>query len=165
MALGDFAPGYYSMTYDGDDMGLVEGVRRLRRRANAQMITTDKYGLVDGVYKGGECFLAMTFKEWNADIQAALWPFGADIGEMGLNGRLLTGMAKAIVLTAEAGTPAATLGPATITANLAILAPENDVEVILGNEQRDVPVLFQLFPYEGSDEKIRWFSVTEPGGG
>src|SRR5690606_14798822 len=122
----DFAPGYYTMAHNGNSIGLVEGVRRLRRRYSNQPIVTDRYGLVDGVYKGGECFLSMVFKEWGPEEQASIWPFGGgDLGLVGQNGRLLSDLAKEIVLTAEVGSPAATHGPATITAELAILAPEN----------------------------------------
>ncbi len=161
MALGDFAPGYYDMTYNSLATGLVKDVRRLRRRSRASAITADKYGdsMVDGVYRGGDCFLMMTFIEWNAAVRAVLWPYDTDFGAMGPCGRLLTDLAKVIVLTAEAGSAAAAEGFATVTANKAILAPENDVEVIMGNENRDVPVLLQLFPYQdGSD--MRWFSYT-----
>jgi hypothetical protein len=161
MALGKFAPGYYTMTHDGTAIGLVEGVRRLRRKHNSQMFSADKWGLIDGVYKGGECFLSMIFKEWDAEEISAIWPFASALGDVGQNGRLLSDIAKEVILTAEAGTPAETHGPATITAELAILAPENDLEIILGNEQRDVPILFQLLPYDDSGT-VRWFSITNP---
>lgn len=162
-ALGTFAPGYYSMTYGGLDCGLVEGVRQLRRRFSAQQIQTDVYGDsdVDGVYRGGNTFLMMTFKEWKAPISTTILnPYHVtDIGAMGLNGRLQTDLSAVIILTATASTPAATAGPVTLTASKAILAPDNDVEWLMGNEQRDVSVLFQLYPYDDSGT-IRWFSVT-----
>lgn len=164
MALGTFAPGYYTCTYDGNDLGLVEGVRRLRRRHRAQPIAADKYGdsMIDGVYRGGDCFLQMTFKEWTSAVRSALWPFDADFGDMGQCGRLLSDLAKSLVLTVEANSPAATAGPSTVTASKVILAPENDVEIIFGNEQRDVPVLLQLLPYDYSGGRIVWFTVTNP---
>lgn len=161
MALGDFAPGYYAMTYNGNDTGLVKDTRRLRRRSRAAPITADKYGdsIIDGAYRGGDCFLLCTFIEWNANVRAVLWPFNADFGVMGQCGRLMTDLAKEMVLTAEAGSPAATEGPATITASKAILAPENDVEVLFGNDSRDIPVLLQLYPYQDTSV-IRWFATT-----
>lgn len=161
MALGDFAPGYYDMTWNGNGTGLVKDVRRLRRRSRAAPITADKYGdsMIDGVYRGGDCFLLCTFIEWTPAIRALLWPYDSDFGVMGQCGRLLTDLAKALVLTAEAGSPAAAEGPASITAAKSILAPENDVEILLGNESRDVPVLLQLFPYQDASQ-LRWFSTT-----
>lgn len=162
MAIGEFAPGYYNMTYDGDDPGLVQGVRQLRRKYKAQIISADLYGdtQLDGVYRGSDVFLRMIFKEWNATVRKILWPFDTDFGDLGIPGKLLTDFAKSMVLTALTGTPAATKGPATVTATLALLAPENDVEVIMGNEQRDVPVLIQCFPYVVSTGRVAHFTVT-----
>ena len=160
MALGKFAPGYYEMTYNAVSVGLVEGVKTLRRSYDAQIINTDKFGSsVDGVYKGGVCFLAMTLKEFKLPETNMLWPFGSDFGAVGQNGRLLSNIASPIILTAEAGSPAATEGPATLTASLAILAPQNDVNMLMGNEQRDIPILFQLLPFDDAGT-LRWFSVT-----
>lgn len=169
--LGSFMTGYYTMQWNNGtvgapalaDMGLVDGVRRLRRRRKGTPIMADKYGdsKIDGVYRGGDCFLAVTFKEWTSQIRSALWPFGADFGAMGQVGRLEAGLSRQIVLTAEAGSLAAAAnGPATITADLALIAEENDIEIILGNEQRDIPVLFQLLPYADASSVVRWFSIT-----
>lgn len=162
MSLGTFAPGYYAMTYDGADCGLVEGVRRLRRKSKGQPISADKWGdtVIDGVYRGGDCFLQVTFKEWTSTVRGILWPYDADFGDIGQCGRLWSDLAKAIVLTAQSGSPAATNGPATITANLAMIAEENDIEISLGNEQRDVSVLFRLLPYNISTGREAWFTVT-----
>ena len=159
MPAGNFAPGYYEMTYDGVSVGQVEGPKTLRRSVISQEISTDKFGPVDGVYQGGECFLSLTFKEWKLPETLMIWPYGADFGAVGQLGRLLTDIAAPIVLTAQSGSPAATEGPATITAPLAILAPQNDISVIFGNVQRDVPILFKLYPSEVTGVQ-RWFSVT-----
>lgn len=175
MPLGTFAPGYYTATYDppsaagssstgATDLGLVDGVRRLRMRSSAQMVKADRYGdsEIDGIYRGANLSLMMTFKEWTSIIREVLWPYTAtagDMGQVGISGRLLTDLAGQLVLTALTGTPAATAGPATITFPKAILAPENDVEIIFGNEKRDIPVVFKIFPSDVSGT-IRWFSVT-----
>ena len=162
MALGTFAPGYYTCTWNSNDLGLVNGVRRLRRRYRSQSIQADKFGdsQIDGVYRGGDVFLSMVFKEWTAAVRAALWPFDSDFGDMGQCGRLLSDLAETLVLSVESGSPAATAGFASLQANLAILAPDNDVEIIFGNEQRDVPVLFQLFPYDVGSGRIAHFVTT-----
>lgn len=162
MALGTFAPGYYAATWDGNDLGLVEGPRKLRRRSKAEPISADKWGdtQIDGIYRGGDCFLQMTFKEWTSAVRNILWPFDSDFGDVGPVGDLLTAHAKVLVLTAKDGSLADTNGPSVITANLAILAPENDVEILMGNVQRDVPVLLQLFPYTVSTGREAWFVVS-----
>lgn len=164
MALGAFAPGYYTCTYGSTpaDLGLVHGVRRLRRRYRAQPIQADRFGdmQIDGVFRGGDVFLQMIFKEWTAAVKAALWPFDSDFGDIGSMGKLLTDLAAPLVMTVESGSPAATTGFSTVTAALAILAPENDVEIIFGNEQRDVPVMLQLFPYLVSTGRYAHFVTT-----
>jgi len=165
MALGTFAPGYYTQTLDGDDCGLVEGVRRLRRRFKWEPIRADKWGdtTIDGVYRGGDCFLSVVFKEWKDPVSTLIANMfvPADLGAVGEVGELITNFAKALVLTAQAGSPAAAAGPVTITASQAITAADNDMEFLLGNLQRDVPVLFQLIPYDDSGT-LRWFSITNP---
>lgn len=52
-----------------------------------------------------------------------------------------------------------TNGPRTITANLAIIQPNADVEIILGTDARDVPVVFQFLPFISAGT-VRWYAVT-----
>jgi hypothetical protein len=173
----NFAPGAYTMEYisnggapatghgpDGNvnDMGLVEGVRMLNRTALAQMIQSDLYGKsdIEGVYQGAQMALAMTLKEWGLNQRAALWPYGpSDFGQMGIVGRLLTAMTGHITLTAVAGTPAASAGGGLHVIDLpfCILAPDTEVGILLGNEQRDIPVVFKVFPYFDG-YSVRWFA-------
>lgn len=167
-ALGTFAPGYYAMTIVGAsgavDCGLVEGVRRLRRRHKWEPIKADKWGdtTIDGVYRGADVFLSMVFKEWKTPVKDRILNMFSptDVGAVGEVGELITNFAKEIVLTAQAGSPAAAAGFATLTASLAITAAENEIEVLMGNLQRDVPVLFQLIPYETSGPVLRHFEIT-----
>ena len=173
MSLGTFSFGPYTATYSPNtnaagsgagavDLGLVEGVRRLRRAPAAKMLQSDYYGPgtdIEGIFQGGNCFLSMVFKEWKAINKYAIWPYATDIGAVGQVGRQLTDLAGILVLTAVNGTLAASNGPVTITANLAIIAPNTDVEILLGTDARDIPVTFQLLPYNASGT-VRWFSVT-----
>lgn len=164
MALGTFRPGEYTMTYGGVAVGMcTSGGKNLRFRRKSKPINdTDRYGLstIDHINCGADCFLTCTFKEWNAGVKDAIWPYGtaAFDGLLGLAGVLDSSKAKTIVLTAVANTPAAAAGPATLTATHAILAPENDTNVIFGIEETDVPVVFQLLPYDSSG--IRFFTLT-----
>jgi hypothetical protein len=153
--------------------GLVEGVRRLSRRPQARLFQADAYGDtdIDGVFRGGNASLSIVLKEWTANIRAMLWPFGgnnstADFGAIGVAnapgiGKLLTDMAGQIILTAATGTPAAgTLGPATITFAKAIMSPDTDIEILMGAEPRDIPVVFKLFPYLDGSSIVRFWSMT-----
>jgi len=177
----NFAPGAYNMAYAvnvggsapatgqgpqaaPNDMGLVEGVRMLNRTALAQMIQSDLYGKsdIEGVYQGAQMAISMTLKEWGLNQRAVLWPYGtSDFGQMGIVGRLLTNMCGTIVLTAVAGTPAASAGGGLhiITLPFCILAPDTEVGILLGNEQRDISVVFKVFPYfDGTS--VRWFAES-----
>lgn len=158
-----FAPGYYEATYNGNSLGLVEGPRRFRRRAAGEPIRADKYGdsVIDMIYRGGDQFLMMTFKEWTATVLSALWPWGADYGAMGDCGRaaVMQSLAKEILLQAVSTTPAYSVGPAVQRYYACILAEENDTEILFGNTQRDVPILFRCFPVSVSGT-VRWFSLS-----
>lgn len=161
---GTVAVGYYSMTYDGNDAGLVSGPRRLRRRGAATPMQADKWGEtdLDAIYRGGNCWLQMTLKEWTATTRAMCWPFGSDLGAVGQCGKLLSSYAKPIILTAEAGSLAAVAnGFATLSATLAVVDMDGqELEWLLGNVERDIPITLKLLPYADSSSIVRWFSYT-----
>src|SRR5690606_36865315 len=127
------------------DLGLVEGVRRWRRRLQAAPVRGSAYGTatIDGIYTGGGCFCEMTLKEWSPAVRDCLWPFGDDFGHTGAIGRLLTALAGELVLTAVPDTRAAANGPATLTFGKAIVAPGHNREVPLGDCGRNVKLVFQ----------------------
>lgn len=172
MALGTFSVGSYEMTYTppvgapgaevAQNPGLVEGVRRLRRRYHGETMQADQFGktVIESIYQGFDVFALMTFKEWTDAVKNIIFPFATTgEGDLGVIGRLGSDIAGSMILTATANTPAATNGPSTITASKALIAEENDLEYLLGNEARDVPVLFRLFPY--SDASVtRHYSTT-----
>lgn len=166
MPLGNFRPGRYNMTYDGTDVGMAtSGGKNLRFRRKGKPINdTDFYGLthIDAINCGIDVFLTTTFKEWNLGVKKAIYPYGTANfdGTLTKIGHLDSDSAKVIVLTALAGTPAATLGPATLTAEKAILAIENDVNMIFGVEETDMPVVFQLLPYDSGGGAIKFFVLT-----
>lgn len=121
---------------------------------------TDAYGdtTIDTIYKGGDWFASMTCMEYKAGPIAALWPFGT-LGLMGVIGRLGYGISTALVLTAIAGTPAAS-SPASLTATRAILAPGFNTRLLFGPKLRTVPLRFQLLPYLVGGTSPGWFSTT-----
>lgn len=177
MAFGDFSSGPYVATYDRPtgtgavSIGLVEGPRALQRVNEVQDMRTDLFGatVIDGVYRGGQCFVSMIFKEWNDNTKDALWPYDSDFGGHGDPvGRLQSDIAGVLLLTAVPGTPAAEdHGPLTLSFPLAILAPQNNISVSLGSVERNVPILFRCYPdgvvsAGGGVNDIRWFTETDP---
>lgn len=163
-ANANFAAGPYTMTYDGTTVGLLnsDGIRHFQR-GKRKLITVNQHGQtpVDGIEQGVEAFLQLTFKEWNAKTRLAMWPWSATLGQLGTVGVLTTSLTKAIVLTAVAGTPAASIGPATITYPYATLAEENDVGFLMACDERDIPILFRLLPDYNSGTP-RFFVTTDP---
>lgn len=146
------------------DIGLHEGPVRMQITSHARDVRADRFGdsVLDGIYRGGDCFLLFVLKEWDAAAKAAMWPFDTDLGLSGKIGRSMTDVAKSFVLTAIAGTPAATNGPATRTFAKAIFSPEHNKEVIFGNEERNVPLVLRCYPTEvtAGDSVLRWFTDT-----
>jgi hypothetical protein len=142
---------------------VTSGGQNLRYRPSIKKINnTSLYGdtLIDGIYRGlSGVQLLVTFKEWTSTIRSLLWPWSTNLGEQGRIGQLASALAAPIVLTAQALSPAAVNGPATLTASLALLAPENDVSVLFGPDERDIPVLFDLYLYDDSGTKV-FFKLT-----
>jgi len=173
MPFTTIATGSYSATYNNDhapgdppgkgtgprDLGLVEGVRRWVRLIAAAPVTSTQHGEshIDAVYRGGQCFVTMTLKEWSAAVRDVLWPFDENFGEVGSVGRLLSDLAGELTLTAEPGTRAAAVGPATLKFGKAILAPEQRIEIPLGAAPRDVHLTLQCFLYVNAAGKTVWF--------
>jgi hypothetical protein len=176
MPFATFAAGPYTATFNTDgaagnpagkglgarDLGLVEGVRRWLRVLEAQPVLASAFGgtAIDGVYRGGQCFCRMTFQEWTPAVRAALWPLADGFGQLGPIGILLSDLAGELVLTAAAGTPASTAGPAVLRFGKAIIAPSQEIDVPLGDVERNVPVAFRCFPYVNAQNKVVWFEET-----
>ena len=169
----EFAWGPYTATYDNKDgggavdMGLIEGPARVQQTAEATDVRSDLHGesVIDGIYQGGNPFLLMTFKLWKFTIHTAgnnqdyLWPF-AEMGHSGVHGRSMVDLAGIIVLTAVAGTTAADKGPKIRTANFAMYSPKHTSEHVMGNAERDVLIVFRLYPeLDGviSLAKLKWY--------
>lgn len=89
---------------------------------------------------------------------AAFWPWGgsSSLGALGIFdvaaipiGTLVSTLAKALVLTVLANTPAAASQPFSsgFTAANGILAPNVPAELLFGSTLRIVPIKLQLLPY------------------
>ena len=153
--------GPFTATLDGNTIGFVEDGFDLEQSADGKdLIVGDNLGgtVQDGVFRGGQAFISFTMMEADlAEVKATLWPYGV-LGEHGQVGRLDTNLAVALVLTAVAGTPAAT-EPATLTANLAILAENFPVRQLFASRARRLPMRLRLYPFDDTGT-IRWYKLT-----
>lgn len=143
--------GEYEGVYNSLALGYTQDGYRMEVTGNRKGVTVDKFGdtEIDGVYRGVNVFVEAIFKEWDAAGMAGLWwPYHGTVGTMGLIGRLevYNQFVKALVLTAVAGSPAATEGPASVTGTLSVLDAEFARQVNFNNEDRSVPVRIRLYP-------------------
>lgn len=160
---GDFPTGPYSGTYNGQSIGLMEGPIRHQQSYIGLPIRASLWAqnTLDYIFQGCQMFAVITLKEWNTNTKLLMWPFNASHG-LGLKSGELVGSgayAKQLVLTALAGTPAATEGPATRTYPLAVLLPGHNIDVTLGPVERNVPVVLGILP-EDATNVPRFFTDT-----
>jgi hypothetical protein len=146
--------GPYTATYDGVALGLFQGeggLPTLTSVGKAKGIaSTNLYGLstIDSIHLGRDMFFDAILMEYKATNIRVLWPFGNDWLSLGTPvGTLKRALAKALVLTAVAGTPAAAT-PATLTMSKAILADDHQGKIIYGPELRTIPLRLQLYAYD-----------------
>lgn len=163
----DLAFGPYTATYDGNPVGLVEGVWRLQSVAHISAIRGSRFGepILDGIYRGPDHFAIALFKEWNANIRDMLWPFDtASMGQSGKIGRSAFDMSKQLILSAISGTQSAVVGPTTRTYPNVLFAPEHNMELVMGNEERNVPIVFIAFPtvVTPGDSELQHFTEVNP---
>lgn len=158
----NFVAGQYTATYNSKALGQTADGYRLSHQVFKRMVTGDAGGDTpqDGIYRGMEVMLAFRLIEAAAaGVDELIYPYSATPGTpgtMGVIGRtdvrgsanaVTPGvMAKSIVLTALAGTPAANDGPATITLPLAILAENFPVDILYAPDLREVPLRMRVYP-------------------
>lgn len=145
-----FIAGQYTVTY-GTSPGSVGQIKdgiRLTHTVFKQLITGDNMAdsPQDAVWRGMECFAQYTLLEYNAaKALSVMWPYGASYGTMGVIGRTDQNLAEPLILTALAGTPAAST-PASLTASKAILAEGYPLELLFAPALREVPIRQRLYP-------------------
>lgn len=164
MLFATFAYGPYTATYNALSIGEFEGSLEHFQTGHAREYRASRFGdsPVGGIYTGMSCFLLARLKEWTAATRAAMWPFDSLLGDSGTIGRAMEDMALQLILTAVVGTPAAVNGPLTRTYPLAILMPEHNQQILLGTEQRDVPLVFRIYPsvIASVPDELRFFTDT-----
>jgi len=160
-----FIAGAYSATFNAQAVGILEDGWELEQTVQAEMIRGDNMGdtTQDGVFRGGDCFISGVMREYDAAAFGAIAHYwDSTIGQLGTPdaagivdnvGKLLSGLAKQLVLTAATGPNAV---PATITADKAILAPGFPIRYILANRPRVIAIRFQLLPYTSGTDVVWW---------
>ena len=175
MALGTFISGRYSATYAGPsgtpaaaDVGLTKNGYSLEVSWSKKLINeSDAYGesAIDGIHRGGNCFLQFDSLEYKAGSLNAAFPYGAVLAPTGAGalgpgviGRLDSAVAGTMVLTATASTPAAST-PATLTTAAAVIAENFPVKLLFDTSLREVPLRMRLYLYDSAGTK-QWFATT-----
>lgn len=173
--LGTFIAGRYSGTYNAVDVGITKEGYELEQDADIEEIgETDAWGasVIDGIWRGGNCHLQFNSEEYKAGSLAAFWPYGAGLAGPGVLGTLFdstqvtllpigqfaSNIAKAMVLTVQAGTPAVN-NINTLTATLALLAKNYNGKLLFNSKLREVPVRQRLYPYTVSGI-TKFFATT-----
>lgn len=146
--MATFIAGKYDGTYDGTTIGELADGWRLSISRHVRIITGHSGARTpqDGIHQGGEVHLSCTAIEaYLAKVKLAFWPLSATMFDLGVIGRLESAIAKQVVMTALAATPAAA-SPATITFPLCGLQEGYPVEMLFGPDLREVPLRFRCLP-------------------
>lgn len=167
--------GRYSATFAGGDVGITADGYNIQQDTELEDIgETDAYGLtvIDGVFRGGQCFCDYRSKEYKAGSLAATWPYGGTLAGAGVLGILInpgagntpigilaSSLAKAFVLTSTAGTPAAT-SPSTLTATQALLARNSNLALMFNSKLREVPTRLRFYPADIGAGVISFFQTS-----
>lgn len=149
MPLATIIAGRYSGTWNSLAIGICkdDGYRLIESPKKEKVNKSDAWAqtLIQTVHQGVDWALVMTLIEYNAAAAASMISPWGTLGTLGTIAVLGTDLAKSLVLTSTAGTPAAA-SPATFTAPLAELAPESNVEISFTSAARQLPVRLDLLP-------------------
>lgn len=144
-----FIAGKYSLTLGGSTVGQTADGIRLSHSFFKRIITGDNFADTpqDAIFRGAELFAAYRLLEYNAtSAREAFFPYGSDYLTMDtVIGTLDSANASQLVLTALAGTPAAST-PATVTLPLAILAEGFETELLFAPDLREIPIRQRVYP-------------------
>lgn len=152
-------------------IGLVEGVIPFTRTAEGRDVRAGKYAdtVIDGIYRGGQQFISMIFKEWTDIQKGILWPWGgtsgggttSDFGVVGPVGAMMSDWAGTLILTAETNTPAKLTDRKLIKCHSAIIAAGHNFDINMGHDESDVPIVFRCFPMTtGAPSVPRWADLS-----
>lgn len=146
-----FIAGQYTCTFDTSALGqTANDSLRVTHQLFRQLIRGDSFGqtVQEAINQGADMGVVMRLMEFNAaGASKAFWPLSATLWSMGVIGRLDSAgsLAKSLVLTAIAGTPAAST-PASMTFAKASLKENFPVDILFSPSLREVPLSFRIYP-------------------
>jgi hypothetical protein len=145
-----FISGGMTATWNALACGQTADGYRLIHQLFKRLITGDLYAESpqDAVYRGAELAVQFRLIEYTAAaVQTIKWPVSATKWDLGVVGRTDVGsaIAKSLVLTAVAGTPASA-APASLTALLSVLHENFPVEVLSAPDLKEVPIRLRIYP-------------------
>lgn len=169
-ALGTWVAGPYTATLDSQSLGILDpqGEGRafqLSMQIFQQIVTGHTYGRtpIDSINQGGDHLIRFIAEEQIVAAMKACWFLSetataayafADMSVPGTIGAFASDKGKTLVLTAVAGTQAASRGPATLTA--LVYPTEQTKELILDSSLRKFPAELRMFLQDYSGTKRFW---------
>lgn len=154
MPLQQYISGAYFASYKGLSTGDTESGFTITQDVRQENIErSDRYGdsMLDYVWRGGNVSCTYTALQARvASTVSAFWPFSSNrwqlSGSANPIGRLASDMAGPFIMTSTAFTPAAAQ-PASITAGVAIIAPNFSFEDLYDSRLRKIQIRLQYLPY------------------
>lgn len=157
--------GAFTATWNGTNIGATREGFRIREIFHTQQVICDAYGEVpiNGVQQGVEVSVSLDSIEYDLIKPAIIAAYGTQGAGKAKVGFVMSGLAKVLVLTPVAGTPAATsvsgwTAEATYTFHKAII--EGDVETILSSKLRQGPVTFRCYPDPGTTPANKTYTLA-----
>jgi len=146
-----FIAGPYAWTFGGRPLGTLELAASVNIRKLGRPIVADAFAgqQIDHIQTGLIASVDMIFQEADAPgVQLLLDTFsGTKLGRLGKLG--CPGLeASANVLCGERLSLATCASPNVLIAYRAAIPPEYDIRLLYGSDLRQVPIRFQLYPYE-----------------
>jgi hypothetical protein len=165
-----YIAGPYTYTYDSvylgnnASLGTTQDGMTINVTSFKELIVGDNMGrtVQDAVFTGQDCTSDLTLNEWDrAAAQALFMPYGTAFLSFAVVGRVDVQqlLAKSLVCTAIAGTPAAN-SPATITLSRTILHEDYPINHILRAAHRRVPLRLRHYPTLNTETMVARFGVT-----
>lgn len=147
-----FVAGQYTATLAASTVGQIERGINSTHSFMKQLIVGDNFAqaVQDAVFLGADVVFDYRLMEYNAAaVRQAMWPYGSTwlsvtsvLGTMDVQNSIVA----QLILTALAGTPAATSGPATITLPKVILRENFPVNILFAPELRVIPISQRVYP-------------------
>lgn len=147
-----FIAGQYTVTLGGSSVGQIERGVEITHSFMKQLIVGDNLGqaVQDAIFLGADVSIDYRLMEYNASaVRRAMWPYGTsylDVDQVIGTLDVQNSIVASLVMTALTGTPAQTLGPATITLPLTILRENFPVRLLFSPELRVIPISQRVYP-------------------